>query len=99
MNMVYGHGKSAGGSRHDSVGAMPGLGPHYGSGALPISVSGSHRGQPRRESIAGSLVGGMSWGGVSVGSWIRDEYVSLSSGFVYTFGFPWEDGLLIQSIC
>jgi len=27
----------------------------------------------RRESLAGSLVGGMSWGGVSVGSWIRDE--------------------------
>lgn len=29
--------------------------------------------RPRRESLAGSLVGGMSWGGVSVGSWIRDE--------------------------
>jgi hypothetical protein len=23
----------------------------------------------------GSFAGGMSWGGVSVGSWIRDEYV------------------------
>lgn len=29
--------------------------------------------KPRRESIAASLTGGMSWGGVSVGSWIRDE--------------------------
>lgn len=83
MNMVYGQGKGAGGARHDSVGS--GLGPHYGSGALPISMSGSHRGQPRRESIAGSLVGGMSWGGVSVGSWIRDEYVSHSLWFRLQF--------------
>lgn len=29
--------------------------------------------RPRRESLANSLVGGMSWGGHSVGSWIRDE--------------------------
>lgn len=36
---------------------------------------GSNRDKPRRESLAGSLVGGMSWGGVSVGSWIRDECV------------------------
>ena len=59
--------------RYDSTGAMLALGPHYGSGAQPISMSNSNRGQPRRESIAGSLAGGMSWGGVSVGSWIRDE--------------------------
>jgi len=32
-------------------------------------------GRPRRESMAGSLVGGMSWGGVSVGSWIRDDII------------------------
>lgn len=38
-------------------------------------MAGSNRNQQRRESLAGSLVGGMSWGGVSVGSWIRDEYV------------------------
>jgi transcription factor SFP1 len=36
-------------------------------------MSGSARDKGRRESLAGSLVGGMSWGGVSVGSWIRDE--------------------------
>ena len=41
-----------------------------GSGAQPISVN---RDKPRRESIAGSLVGGMSWGGVSVSSFVRDE--------------------------
>lgn len=42
--------------------------------AKPISVNNPNReGRPRRESLAGSLVAGMSWGGISVGSWIRDE--------------------------
>ena len=54
---------------------MSGLGPYYGSGAQPISMNTSNR--PRRESVAGSLVNGMSWGGVSVSSWIRDEYVNI----------------------
>ena len=45
------------------------------SGSKPISMNGPGRERQRRESVAGSLVGGMSWGGVSVGSWIRDEYV------------------------
>ena len=49
------------------------MGFQWGSEARPIAMSNSNREKPRRESIAGSLVGGMSWGGVSVGSWIRDE--------------------------
>lgn len=57
-------------ARKDSIGASM---TQWTSGTKPISVSGSNRERPRRESLAGSLVGGMSWGGVSVGSWIRDE--------------------------
>lgn len=55
--------------RHGSV--SNGLGSSfYGSGARPISM----KDRPRRESnTMGSFAGGMSWGGVSVGSWIRDE--------------------------
>lgn len=61
-------------ARKDSITATMA---QWGNGTKPISVSGSNRDkqQPRRESLAGSLVGGMSWGGISVGSWIRDEYV------------------------
>ncbi|KAI9702731.1 MAG: Transcriptional regulator of ribosomal biogenesis proteins [Bogoriella megaspora] len=43
---------------------------YYGSGAQPITMAE----RPRKESLAGSLVNG-SWGGVSVGSWIRDDIV------------------------
>ena len=67
-------GKSSGSGRHDSI-SMSGLTPQYGSGAVPISVNGSGRNMNRRESIAGSMVGGISWGGVSMNSWVRDEYV------------------------
>ncbi|KAH8432261.1 zinc-coordinating transcription factor SFP1 [Aspergillus melleus] len=57
--------------RKDSIGTTSA---HWGNGTKPISVSGNNRDkQQRRESLAGSLVGGMSWGGVSVGSWIRDD--------------------------
>lgn len=69
----------------DVAGQSRGLGSGYGagmsgsqlgSGAQPISVNASSRQKPRRESLAGSMVTGMSWGGNSVGSWIRDEYVT-----------------------
>ncbi|PLB39927.1 uncharacterized protein BDW47DRAFT_123883 [Aspergillus candidus] len=56
--------------RKDSIGTATA---QWGNGTKPISVSGSNRDKQRRESLAGSLVGGMSWGGISVGSWIRDE--------------------------
>lgn len=61
-------------ARKDSLSASMS---QWGNGTKPISVMGSNREKPRRESLAGSLVGGMSWGGVSVGSWIRDESVYL----------------------
>ncbi|KAI9817141.1 MAG: Transcriptional regulator of ribosomal biogenesis proteins [Pycnora praestabilis] len=44
-------------------------------GAKPISVNDPNREKTRRESLAASLVGGMSWGGMSVGSWIRDDII------------------------
>lgn len=73
VNISSGNGKGYGNGamRRESVGGMSAYGSHYGSGALPIAMNSS--GKPRRESIAGSLVAGMSFGGVSVSSWIRDE--------------------------
>ncbi|KAG8533914.1 uncharacterized protein KY384_001655 [Bacidia gigantensis] len=71
--------QGVGGERHSS--AMS-IGSGYGgrggsrgsiSGAQPISMSGQNK--PRRESLAGSMVTGMSWGGQSVGSWIRDDII------------------------
>lgn len=61
-------GRLSVGGRHDSI--SNGLGYSYnGTGARPISM----KDRPRRESGAGSFAGGISWGGVSVGSWIRDD--------------------------
>ncbi|EAS32231.3 C2H2 transcription factor [Coccidioides immitis RS] len=60
------------GARKDSFSATMA---QYSNGSKPITVAGSNRDKPRRESLAGSLVGGMSWGGVSVGSWIRDDII------------------------
>jgi transcription factor SFP1 len=65
-------------ARKDSFGASMA---QFGNGTKPITVNGSNRDKRRRESLAGSLVGGMSWGGVSVGSWIRDEYVFPSTHY------------------
>jgi transcription factor SFP1 len=54
------------GSRYDSNSKASA---RLDNGAVPIFPGD----KPRRESIAQSLGTGMSWGGVSVGSWIRDE--------------------------
>ena len=54
----------------DSLSSATGIESRSGSGAQPISVN---REKPRRESLASSMVGGMSWGGISVSSWVRDE--------------------------
>lgn len=72
MDVMQGaNGRDGGAGRHESFGA--------GAGARPISMESANRERPRRESQAGSMMGGMSWGGVSVGSWIRDEYVKKTS--------------------
>jgi transcription factor SFP1 len=70
MNGSNSNGFKAAFGRQDS---LSGGTLHWGNGTNPISTNSSGREKPRRESIAGSLVGGMSWGGISVGSWIRDE--------------------------
>ena len=63
------------GQRDSLNGGTFGMGPQYDTVAQPISMNNPNQGRPRQESLAGSMIGGMSWGGVSVGSWIRDEYV------------------------
>ncbi|KAL4895704.1 hypothetical protein BDV59DRAFT_172988 [Aspergillus ambiguus] len=70
--------------RKDSIGAGTA---QWGSGTKPISVSGSNRDKQRRESLAGSLVNGMSWGGISVGSFIRDEIIMAGTS-PFTFQSP-----------
>ena len=47
---------------------------HLENGGRPIN--GASADKFRRESIAQSMTTGMSWGGISVGSWIRDECVT-----------------------
>ncbi|MBE7182641.1 MAG: hypothetical protein INR71_15790 [Terriglobus roseus] len=56
--------------RQDSVSNGMNPSSFYGSGARQIP---GVRERPRRESVAGSFANGMSWGGISVGSWVRDE--------------------------
>ncbi|KAL9610598.1 MAG: hypothetical protein Q9167_004700 [Letrouitia subvulpina] len=85
MNISNAKGPGPNFGHRDSLnGGMAGSGSYYGSGAQPISMNTSNRERPRRESVAGSMVGGMSWGGVSVGSWIRDDIIMEgSSPFPY----------------
>jgi transcription factor SFP1 len=58
-----------GNGRQDSMSNIFGSS-YYGTGAKPISVKDRNR---RESNTAGSFMNGMSWGGISVGSWVRDE--------------------------
>jgi len=60
-------GRLSVGGRNDSISV--GGSSYFGTGARPISTGQKQR----RESSTGSFVAGMSWGGMSVGSFIRDE--------------------------
>jgi transcription factor SFP1 len=75
MNVGVASGKFGGLSRQEAaVGGTTGLTPQY-AGAQPISM-GAGKSFGRRESnAAGSLLGGgpMSWGGISVGSLLKDR--------------------------
>ncbi|KAL9098703.1 MAG: hypothetical protein Q9163_005682 [Psora crenata] len=55
------------------------------SAAQPILMqNASNHHNRRRESLAGSMVTGMSWGGASVSSWIRDDIIMQgTSPFAY----------------
>jgi transcription factor SFP1 len=66
----FGGGRPGMSERHPSI-SMLGSSFYGNSASRPISM----RDRGRRESSnnMGSFAGGMSWGGVSVGSWIRDE--------------------------
>ncbi|KAL8925461.1 MAG: hypothetical protein Q9172_002223 [Xanthocarpia lactea] len=80
MNISGGKGVHNSFARRDSLSSgLAASGSHYGSGTHPISMSSTNRERPRRESLAGSMVSGMSWGGVSVGSWVRDEIIMQGS--------------------
>ncbi|EON69453.1 hypothetical protein W97_08713 [Coniosporium apollinis CBS 100218] len=71
-------GRMSIGARQNSL--NNGMGSYFGgSGARPISV----KDRQRRESQAGSLSNGMSWGGISVGSWIRDDIMTGTSPYAF----------------
>ncbi|KAF2839257.1 hypothetical protein M501DRAFT_1016338 [Patellaria atrata CBS 101060] len=63
-------GRPSLGGRHDSI-SNQNPSSYYGSGARPITM----KERPRRESSTGSVMGGMSWGGLSMGSWVANEVI------------------------
>ena len=71
-------------------------GSYLGTAAQPISVNSSGREKPRRESLASSMITGMSYGGNSVGSWIRDEYVLGQTLSSITYGSLTFNSIIMQ---
>ena len=70
-------------ANHSDINRRPSTGEglsHLENGGRPIN--GASGDKLRRESIAQSMNTGMSWGGISVGSWIRDECVISTSSLL-----------------
>lgn len=59
-----------GSGRQGSISNLLGSSYYNGTGAKPISVKDRNR---RESNTAGSFMNGMSWGGLSVGSWVANE--------------------------
>jgi len=80
----FSSGRPSMGERHGSN-SMLGSSFYGNSAARPILM----KDRPRRESNnMGSFAGGMSWGGVSVGSWIRDDIMMGTSPAPFTSNSP-----------
>ena len=71
--------------RQESV-SMLGTTP-FGARSIPYGNNGQRRGSHANGGMSGSLVAGMSWGGLSVGSFIRDD-IYMAGTSPYAFQSP-----------